>query len=372
MQRLAYLFVVVALAALASLACGDGGDAPQAEVAQIASGDRVTISIALHDGVGQRAAMYAIEQALVTSDTVDVVPTYLTATELDQAVESRQYDVVEAPVLAVPVGKTEALDLVVLSTGVQDIDGTFLYVAGEGDIDRPDDLRGKTLGAVSLGDPAVLAARFFLQQRFDVRAGVLQTNAKQSTIDVAPVESQPTLLENGVLAAVIASQQGAYQLSREPTVRRLANVSAGLRQLGPAPLVSTVLVTYPDVVARKAEALAELNALLAQSVAYFKANRDGVSAALVTEGGLDPAYLEWWWEHYDLPLGDLSAPVQERILFMWDAARVVGDIEEYPDLATVLFNSSAAGTVTPSARADDLNRARERRIVMATSAKGVT
>lgn len=347
MQRLGYSPILAALALFMGIACS-GERAPATDqVAEIARGDRVTISLALHDGVGQRAALYAIEQAIVTSDAIDVVPTYLTAVELDEAVQSRQYDVVEAPILTVPVSKTEGLDLVILSPGVEDVDGTSVFVAADSDIERPEELRGETLGTVSLGDPAVLAARFLLWQRYQVRADVLENESKQSTVDVAPIESQAALLRDGQLDAVIASQQGAYLLARDPNVRRLINVTAGLRRAQEAPFASSLLVTYPDVVARKGEALAELNRLLAESVAYFKANSEAVSTALVADGSIDPGYLAWWWQHYDLPFGDLSPARQEQILLMWEAARALGDIERYPELRRVVFDPETAGTATP-------------------------
>jgi hypothetical protein len=112
--------------------------------------------------------------------------------------------------------------------------------------------------------------------------------------------------------------------------------------------MSSLLVTYPDVAGRKADALRELNLLLAESVTYLRANQDAVIEAVAAEQRADPEFLRWWWQHYDLPLGDLSKDTQERLLLVWDAARAVGDIESYPDLVDVLFNP-AAPTPTPDA-----------------------
>ncbi|MGB2696217.1 MAG: hypothetical protein WBD55_13675 [Dehalococcoidia bacterium] len=351
MSRLTLLSIFVTVVAALAIACrGDSNDATSAG-AEISGGDRVTISLALHDSIGQHAALYAIEKSIVTSDTIDVVPNYLPVADLDEAVQSRQFDVIEASVLTVPVGKTEGLDLVVLSAGLQDVEGTFLYASADGPINSVRSLQDGTLGAVALGDPSVLETRFLLHQSYDLQAGVLESDRKTGapTINVAPVESQAALLQSGEIDAVIATQQGAYQLSLATNVRLLTGVTAGIRELHDAPIANSLLVTYPDVAARKADALAELNRLLAESVAYFKANRNTVIAAIATQGAVDPAYIDWWWQHYDLPLGDLSPATQEQILFVWEAARALGDIESYPELAAVLFDQATAGTATPPA-----------------------
>ena len=78
---------------------------------------------------------------------------------------------------------------------------------------------------------------------------------------------------------------------------------------------------------------------------YLEANEDAVLEAVASEQQADPEYLRWWSERYDLPLGDLSEETQERLLQTWEAARTLGDIESYPDLADVLFNPEAT---TPS------------------------
>lgn len=346
---LARVALAIVIGALLVSACGEGND--EASVERIAESDRVTITLALHDGVGHRAAMYAIEQSIVTSDTVDVVPNYLSSVDLEEATQSKQFDVVEAPPLAVPLGKTENLDLIVLSAGLQDVDGTMLFVASDADFKTPSDLNGKTFGVASRGDPSTLETRFLLHQRYDIEAGVLENGRSGDvTIDVAPAQSLPALLESGALDAVIATQRSAYEFARLDGVRELSNVTAELREQLDEPIANSVLVTYPDIVASKAEALTELNRLLSESVTYFKANRDAVLEPLATELSADPAFLRWWWDRYDLPLGDRSEATQERLLQAWEAARVLGDVEGYPDLATVLFNPKTAGTPTPKAR----------------------
>lgn len=96
---------------------------------------RTTVTLAVLDDPGRRCALYALEQRLITSDRIDVNLTYLPLSALQEAVPARQYDVVETSPLAVPQNSNAGLGLMVLSGGLQDLDGTLLFVrsASSGD-----------------------------------------------------------------------------------------------------------------------------------------------------------------------------------------------------------------------------------------------
>ena len=108
------------------------GEAPGIEVGDDAeepdTGDRMAISLAVLDDASRRAALYAIEQGIVGSDFVDLSITYLAPSDMADAASARQFDVVEATPLAVPLGIERELEFVIVSGGVQDIDGTLLVV----------------------------------------------------------------------------------------------------------------------------------------------------------------------------------------------------------------------------------------------------
>jgi hypothetical protein len=99
-----------------------------AEARAAIDGDRVTVSLALLDDPGRRSALYAIEQGIVSSELVDLRVTYLPESQLGEAPAARQYDVIEATPLVVPLGAARGLDFVVVSAGLADLDGTLLFV----------------------------------------------------------------------------------------------------------------------------------------------------------------------------------------------------------------------------------------------------
>lgn len=118
--------------AIGSLVLTGIGEAPGIEVGddreEPDTGDRTAISLAVLDDPSRRAALYAIEQGIVDSDIVDLSISYLALSDMTDAAPARQFDVVEATSLAVPLGIERELEFVIVSGGVQDVDGTLLVV----------------------------------------------------------------------------------------------------------------------------------------------------------------------------------------------------------------------------------------------------
>jgi ABC-type nitrate/sulfonate/bicarbonate transport system substrate-binding protein len=309
------------------VACDDD-EAPAGD----AQAGRVTVSLALLDDPARHAAMYAIEHAIVTSEAIDVIPTYLSQSNLDEALAARQYDVVEARLLAVPGAVEEGLGLTIVSAGLRDLGGTLLIARAEDEL-TPDDLRGKTLGVPSLEGAAGVMTRYLLQERYDLNVA---PEGGDLTFLEAPSQSLSTLLRNGDVNAAVVQELTAYLAEDDADFAVLSEVSGEVADLTGETVLASVLVSYAEDAARKGDALRELSRLLGESLAYYKANRDSVMEAVAEEQDADPAFLRWWWERYDLPLGDLSSRTQEQIVQAWEAAKAIGDIESYPELADVL------------------------------------
>lgn len=89
---------------------------------------RATVTLGVLDDLSRRCALYAIEEGIVTSDAIDVNITYLASSALEDAAVAKFFDVIEATPLLVPLGAGSDLPLLVLSGGLQDLDGTLLFV----------------------------------------------------------------------------------------------------------------------------------------------------------------------------------------------------------------------------------------------------
>ncbi len=326
------LAAVLAIALVAT-ACGDGEEPPTG-----IEGDRITVTIAVADDVNRRAALYAIEQGIAGSEVVDLHITYLPSSAISDAASSKQFDVIEVSPLEVPLAMDEGLGFVVLSAGLQNSDGTLLFVDADSDLVAPADLRWETMAVASAEGMCTLETRYLLQEAYS-----LATGPKGEVVEImeSPAESLPSLLSSGQADAAVLVNRGAFLLLEDERFRVLSRVTDELHQLLGAPVMNSILVTYADIVGEKADALSEVNRLLAESVTYFKANRGEVSEAVATDQE-SPEYLEWWWQAHDLLFGDLSTEAQERLLAVWEMAKTVGNIEDYPDLETVIFNPEAA------------------------------
>ena len=216
--------------------------------------------------------------------------------------------------------------------------------AASNSVAGPDELRGETIGIASTSGPAVLELRYVLQKTYGLEAGL------GADADVVVVESSAdsllTQLRDGDVGAALLSQVAAFEALSDGRVRVLVPISEGMRDLTGVPVANSVLVSYPDDVEQKAGILAELNRLLEASVAYFNANQDEVIDAVAASQGIDAEFLGWWWQQYDLPLGELSTEFQQSILAFWRAAVTLGDIDAYPELSDVLFVGKD-GSATP-------------------------
>ena len=327
---------LVAVLLLVAVACG-GSPEPAPSVA----GDRVTISIGVRDDPGHRAALYALDERIVISSTIDLVISYLPPSEIEAAGRSSRFDVVEVGALEVPLGMADDFELVVLSAGLQSLGGTILFVERDAELTTPSDLAGKTFGVVDRDDASTLETRFLLWNNYGVDTSLGGEDVK---IEEAPASSLLTLLESGDVDAAVLTDISAYRLLDDAEFRVLGEVTSELRELTGVPVMQSILVSYPSVTARKVDALSEVSRLLAESVTYFRANQDAVIEAVAADQQVEVEFLDWWWTKYDLPLGDLSEGTQEQLLQVWEAARTLGDLESYPELADALFDPT---TVTP-------------------------
>ncbi|MCH8901084.1 MAG: hypothetical protein IIC88_02185, partial [Chloroflexi bacterium] len=162
-DHMRWLPVALLSSALALAACGGDTRPPD----DVTDGDRITISIAVRDDANRLAALYAIEQGIVTSDTIDVDVTYLTQSAIDEVALARQYDVIEVTPLAVPLAAVQDFDFVILSGGLQNSDGTFLFAHADATMETLDDLLNKTIGVASLEDTSALETRYLLQEAYE-------------------------------------------------------------------------------------------------------------------------------------------------------------------------------------------------------------
>ena len=199
------------------------------------------------------------------------------------------------------------------------------------------DLRGRAVGVTSLGGPSTLEARYVLKATYGLDASPAGGDV---ALVEAPAESLPDLLRTGDIDAAVLAGLPAFTLLEEEDLYLLSHLTEEMRELTDAPVMTSVLLTYPDTAAQKRDALVELNRMLAESVTYFQSNRDSVLEAVASEQQVDRDFLAWWWDRHELALGGVSPEAQQQLLDVWEAAKTLGEIETYPELADVLFSQT--------------------------------
>jgi len=209
----------------------------------------------------------------------------------------------------------------------------------------PADLGGGTVGVVSLSDTAALQTRFVLQEAHGLGSDAV-------TLVEAPADALAEQLATGEIDAVVVTNSAAFEFSNDERFVQLEDVTAEMTALTGEAVMRSVLVTYPQAAEQKGDALVELNRLLAASGTYLAANRAAVIDALEAESGSSEGFSDWWWERHELPLGDLSAVSEARVVLMWEAARVVGDIAETPEPAGLLFDPEAEAALNGTSSGD--------------------
>jgi hypothetical protein len=203
------------------------------------------------------------------------------------------------------------------------------------EIPDPEGLRGKIIGVESLAASSTLEVRYFLHETYGLDQG------RDYAFVEAPAASLPVLLRDGGIDAMVLTDEAAFRMDGGDEFVLLVNVTDGVRRLTGGAVVSSVLITYPDAVALKGEALAELNRMLAASVTYFRANEGRVLSAIAADGD-EERYLSWWWERAELALGGVSDSSGAGLRALWQAALTLGDIDAVPELARTVFEPDRA------------------------------
>ena len=200
-------------------------------------------------------------------------------------------------------------------------------------------LKGKSIGLPALDTVSALELRYLLHEAAGLNASA---QAGDVTFVETPGDSLPDMLKSGAIDAALLPPQIAFGLRDDESYRVLSHVTKGARARTGEPILGTVLVTYRDEANANPDALAETKRLLKESVSYFEANERAVLDAIIRRQGLDESYVRWQSERQRAVFGVSSKRVQEQLLDVWEAAKTLGDIKDYPALTEVLFSPDQA------------------------------
>lgn len=295
---------------------------------------KTALEIAYADDPSREALLWAITHGKVTSSSIDVTVRFLPLAQIIPAANTKQFDAIEATPLAVARTAGGEPGFLILSSGLRNGLGTLLVTGKTSPIAKPVDLKGKTIAVASLGGTFVLEARYVLQKRYGLNADLKTGDVKFSE---TPQEAVPQLLKEGRLDAAVTTQLLTYRLKDSPDHRVLSELTREFAELAGGKSINSIVVTYKERAATRGKALADLQRMLGDSLAYLRANREAVLAEVAAARKLEPAYLAWFFQAYELRAGPVSEADKGEIRASWEAAKLVGDATTVPNLEDVLF-----------------------------------
>ena len=315
------------LIALAGCAFGGGSSAAEAK----------TIKLAVSDDPTRHMALWALEHGRVDTRGVEVEVTYLPNETATQAFQTRQYELIEASPVSVAASSASGFETRIVSAGVQNRSGTVVYVPADSAIRDGSDFKGSRIAVGSLGGSSTQELRFVLQENYG-----LDTSLEGGDVAFQPAspDSLFTLLKQGQFDGAVMLNRASYLAGKDPTLRIALEVSKEASAITHASATQTVLVTYPDVEDAKGDELADLNSVLAASVAYARDHKAEVAREVAKGDAATADYLQWWWQRADLRFGSLDDADIAGVEAFWTMAKTVGQIEEKPSFDDL--RSSAA------------------------------
>jgi NitT/TauT family transport system substrate-binding protein len=229
---------------------------------------QTTITFAHLANPSHNAALYAIEQGIVTSDKINVEVRAMDIAALQQAIAARSFDVVEAAAMAIPRAQARGLDLQIIGVVQRALEENLSYniwVRPDSPIQTADDLKGKRMGAYTLSSAGMTLTRIALNQvhglNVDRQGGDLQwVELPESALAAA--------LAAGNVDATVLIHGQAYEALTTGEFRHVLELGRDLNEKFGLLTISSVLVAYGDRLAEDPESFREFLRMFRESVEY--------------------------------------------------------------------------------------------------------
>lgn len=283
------------------------------------------------------AVTWALMNGKVTSDLITVEARPLAIPQLIQATAAKQYDVIMTAVIGIPPAAARGLQLRVMSTALQVApagEGAGVWVRRDSALQRPQDLRGKTLASYALRSTGHTQVRVALARKYGLNAALEGGDFRQVEIQ-AP--NLPGALTAGQVEAATLIHSQAYRAAQSGEFRVIAETSRDNIELFNMRFVSALNVAYPERLSAKPEAYREFNRMLRASVQYALANRAEVFGAVGRQNNLEPGFFEWWFEKNSQVPATFEENHAVAIMRLFELSKEMGIIQDYPDIRTLVW-----------------------------------
>lgn len=292
-----------------------------------AAADQRTITFSHLANPSHEAALYAIKEGIVTSDTIRVEVTPLDISALQQAIAARTFDVVEGPPMSIPRANARGLPLQIIGTAQRSHPeglGVNVWVRADSPYQTLDDLRGKRFGGYSLSSAGMTIIRIALARahglNVDARGGDL------TFVELPEAALAAALAAGNVDGAVLIHAQ-AYQAMNSDEFRPIAQLGRDMTEKFDLQMVTSVLIGYGDKLEANPDDYREFLRMFRESVEYTRANSDEVFAAVAATEGIEPDFFTTWFGKFTTIPVYLSEGDLDAIDTLWTEATNLGVLE---------------------------------------------
>ncbi len=303
-------------------------------------GAKEKIAVAYLDEDSHRAVFHAIEEGILKSDVIDVETRALNIPALIQATGSKQFDVVQTAVVAVPQLQQRGVHLKILSVALHAKgQAAAIFVRADSPLKSPADLKGKSLAVEALGATVTTYMRYALFKKHGLNVDLKSGDVKFEQI---PRDVIPGLLAQRRIDAGYLYHTPAYRFRRDPANYRVLHetIPDFIAVTGQRP-VTALMVAYPETVEKKGAALKEFNRLLKASMEYARSNPAAWEAVAKKHSTTAEFLKDWFTNQYDFP-ATINEELAKGITVMWQATKELGDLKEVPDVNQHIWREGVA------------------------------
>jgi NitT/TauT family transport system substrate-binding protein len=278
------------------------------------------------------AVTWAMRNGKVSSDLVTVEARGLAIPQLIQATAAKQYDVIMTAVIGIPPAVQRGLEVRVMSNALQAAaagEGGGVWVKRDSPIQRPQELRGKTLGSYALRSTGYAQVRFALARKYGLYVALEGGDMRQVEIQ-AP--NLPGALAAGQIDAGALIHSQAFRARESGEFRVIAETTRDNIEVFGMRFISAVNIAYPERLTQRPDAHREFNRLFRASAQYALANRDEVFGAVGTQANLPRAFFDWWFDRTSEVAGTFTEEHAQVIMRLYELSKEMGLLPDYPDI----------------------------------------
>ncbi|MBM3601336.1 MAG: ABC transporter substrate-binding protein [Alphaproteobacteria bacterium] len=280
---------------------------------------------------------HAIRSGRVTSDLIDLEITTISIPALTQAMLGRQYDIIQASVVAVPRAVAQGLNVKILHTAIGRLSPgptLDLWVKKDSPAKSIHDLKGKQIGVFGLGSTALALMRVALAKQYGFNSALQGGDFQFVEL---PTTAIPGALASDRIAAGALLYAQVFEAERTGDFRSVWSAAPDLLRLSGARMVLPVIVGFTERVEANPALYREFNRVVTASVRDAAANKMEWSQMVGQKNNVPPEYLRKILDS----VSDFKTPVEEAdvkaIDYFWTAAVSIGLLPSAPPVQSVIW-----------------------------------